>query len=503
MQEDADAATVLEASNEWNDYVNKYWNDPDKGMKATRQLGNAKGMYEDTGKYLEEVTNRCAEKLRTPEQKQAFLRSVAGSRMSNEERASVWEAQQMDKHSENVTKDTVNNAIASVVEDPSQTNFNAQFERARDAMLFRLRGADEATRQTAIDGLRSDFQTGIVGGYLQKDPIVAEKYYEAVKNEIMPAARIKLEEAVKDAARPIKAEAIYKQTDGDFNAGAAVIRDTYPPAEQRGMRKVFEAVWSDREQEKRFSDSEKEGKIIGLIRNGGKLSDINAAIKNAKFNDEGIAWKLEDMRDRRLKLGDWAPKSTGGDGGKSDPAVVRYLTDLKMGGKLFGAAPTWEDFRQKFGAGLSASKYEEYSHIYLAKDGKKLPAGAVKVNINATSIVERKAKESGIKGDEIGILKDEVNDRLAQFRSDNQREPNNKEVQGMVSDMLIDVKVGEDDFVWKSDVKQKAYQIKLEPDQKIINGQLMQKDPDSDSGWSRVLTYEAEKLKKNKNGKRR
>lgn len=398
MQEDHDAAEVMAAANEWHEYVNQYFNDPEKGMKATRQLANAKGLYDDTSKYLEVVTERCAQNLRTPQQKQAFLKSVAGSRLSAEEKASVYEAQEMGKYAKQTTQQTVQSAIASVAEDPTQTNFNANFERARDAVLFYMRGADEESQRVAVEGLRSDFHAGIITNRMQTDPITAEKYFEQVKGEILPEARVKLEQDVQNAALEAHLQQdtplLFEEYGFDGLADArAYIRDNYSGDEEEKRISAAESYWREQWSDRKFREEKSADDILGMMDAGASLKAVNDAISAVDWTSNGARRALERERDEHLRIGDFAP---GGKGFRIDWDAVAEVDELRNSGKILDVCPTMADFRERYGDKVGSEVLNEFRKYY-----NRLRRGEsdveVKMEIGYTSIFKDKLKKAGIK----------------------------------------------------------------------------------------------------------
>ena len=361
MQEDHDAAEVMEAANEWHEYVNQYFNDPEKGMKATRQLANAKGLYDDTSKYLEVVTERCAQNLRTPQQKQAFLKSVAGSRLSAEEKASVYEAQEMGKYAKQTTQQTVQSAIASVAEDPTPTNFNANFERARDAVLFYMRGADEESQRIAVEGLRSDFHAGIITNRMQTDPITAEKYFEQVKGEILPEARVKLEQDVRNAALEVKARAeaevlLSQYGEDGMTEALAAVREAHAGPEAEDYAKYVKSVFSEAKtarEERRAAIAEG---FYGVLNGGGSFAAAQRFIdQNRETLGEKNYHSYMDLAERLWEVGDYAPKPEDRVFSRDELVAIQELYNEAKSFAMSETEPTPEEVNERYGAALEAA----------------------------------------------------------------------------------------------------------------------------------------------------
>lgn len=398
MQEDHDAAEVMEAANEWHEYVNQYFNDPEKGMKATRQLANAKGLYDDTSKYLEVVTERCAQNLRTPQQKQAFLKSVAGSRLSAEEKASVYEAQEMGKYTKQTTQQTVQSAIASVAEDPTQTNFNANFERARDAVLFYMRGADEESQRVAVEGLRSDFHAGIIENRMQSDPITAEQYFEQVKGEILPEVRVKLEENVRKAALEAHLQEdtpkLFEEYGFDGLADARTyIRDNYSGDEEEKRISAAESYWREMQQDRNAREAKAYDDIIGMMEDGASAHQVKEAINSFGWSTRLAKRQVEDEYMRHYHIGDYAPSAS--DTVHTDRNTLLALWELQDSGALLDVAPDFSAFKAQFGDRLSTTDLRTYRTYYSDLE-KGVAKQNVAIKMNYGSAFRKMIEKEGI-----------------------------------------------------------------------------------------------------------
>lgn len=377
MQDDRDAADMFNAVEEWRGYVNKYWNDPESGVKATRQYNNASGLYEETRGYLNELTSRVSGKLRTDEMKMKFQGMIMSHRESAERDASVWETKQLDAYSTQTAERTINNALSSVMENPSRENFNANFELAQNVIIERMRGADEETIGIALGSLRSQFQASIVSGQLDKDPIKAEAYYNAVKEEILPETRIKLEPQVQKAAMVVKgqtlAESMLQKYGPDNLADAQQeVRDNFQGEEEEEYLRAVNARFSDEIQARREIETKQYDSMVGKIRRKtGGYQALRHEVDSLEDVDEVTRFQLFDLLDSEFKIG------TGGSGGgtaggmgKTDPATYHEIWDMIDNNTLLEKAPDWATFRSLFKDRLSITKLEEFGKtIYKNVDG--------------------------------------------------------------------------------------------------------------------------------------
>lgn len=309
-------------------------------------------------------------------------------------------------------------------------------------------------------------------------------------------------------------EELYKKFKGDLGDAEDYIRKTYSGDEENYYLGKVEGYFGDLKRAQDEDDANASLRIIGMIRSGANLSQVNDAIAAAKFNDPRQAWQLEDLRDRHYQLGDYAPRRTvgrsgggrrgggrsgGGDSGgdddgggrRSDPAVVKALATINAKGSWLQYFPTVDVFINQCQGKLSASAYERYLNFYLDATGKKLPSETVKVKVNANSIMSRVAKEYHIAGDDLDDLSDRLNSKLDTFVRTYKKNPTSVQVRDIAKGLCTNVKTGE---TWspnpfkgfKKDVTVPGFMVKLRKGQKIVNGEVLQEDPNSPSGWSRA-----------------
>lgn len=382
MQDDRDAADMFNAVEEWRGYVNKYWNDPESGVRSTRQYNNASGLYEETRGYLNELTSRVSGKLRTDEMKMKFQGMIMSHRESAERDASVWETKQLDAYSAQTAERTINNALSSVMGNPSRENFNANFELAQNVIIERMRGADEETIGIALGSLRSQFQASIVSGQLDKDPIKAEAYYNAVKEEILPETRTKLEPQVQKAAMVVKgqtlAESMLQKYGPDNLADAQQeVRDNFQGEEEDKYLRAVNARFSDEIQARREIETKQYDSMVGKIRRkSGGYQALRHEVDSLEGVDEVTRFQLFDLLDREFKIG------VGGSGGmgKTDPAAYYEIWDMIDNNTLLEKAPDWATFRDMYKNRLSVTKMEEFGRmIYKNINGEDAADPSIKL----------------------------------------------------------------------------------------------------------------------------
>ena len=327
MQDDKDSADILNAIDEWRGYVNSYWNDPEKGAKVNRKLNNASGLYEETRGYLNELTERVGKTLRTDEMKSKFQQMIMSHRESAEKDASVWEAKQMEAYSQQTFEKAVDSSLAQVVANPTPESFAANFETAQQAVIDRMKGADEVSIGIAVDALRSKFQSAIVTAQIEKDPIKAEQYFYAVREQLMPEDALKLEKTVQKAAMVVKgqtlAESMLQKYGPDNLADAQQeVRDNFQGEEEEKFLRAVNARFSDAIQARREIETKQYDSMVGKIRRkAGGYQALRHEVDSLEGVDEVTRFQLFDLLDREFKIGVGGSGGAAGGMGKTDPAA--------------------------------------------------------------------------------------------------------------------------------------------------------------------------------------
>lgn len=303
IQDDRDTADMFNAVEEWRGYANKYWNDPESGVKATRKMNNASGVYEETRGYMNELETRVGKKLRTDDMKMKFKSAIMGHRESAERDASVWESKQMEAYTAQTTELTINNCIASAAENPTRENFNANFNTAQEALLKSIDGADDTTKALYADTLKSQFHVAIITSQANKDPLKAEKYFNEVRNEILPEARAKLEPEIFKAALYSKAKNLYISVGGDYNRAAKYIAETIPDGEQKQFRAEFASYWSQMNDisEMKYKETNDKLSTVYLKQDNLKGVDLKQLVETGSLDaNSAVRWQniIESDRDR-------------------------------------------------------------------------------------------------------------------------------------------------------------------------------------------------------------
>ena len=146
-----------------------------------------------------------------------------------------------------------------------------------------MKGADEVSIGIAVDALRSKFQSAIVTAQIEKDPIKAEQYFYAVREQLMPEDALKLEKTVHAEALVSKAQgfakAVYDQEGiyGWDDAKQAIL-DKVAQGEMtvddgNGYQKEIDRFFSEIQQMRNVRHSETNTKVTEMWLKGQKLND--------------------------------------------------------------------------------------------------------------------------------------------------------------------------------------------------------------------------------------
>lgn len=179
MQDSYDQTEVLEAIGKAKQESNQYLYDPEKGLKATKVLGQASGAYKSSEEYYTGLVGKYTSGLRTVKQRNKFIEIIASHIDSKQKEVSVHEAQQLEKYKEVTTKNAIATAQQSMANDFSEDGMLDNLKTIELAVRNYMTGADERSTQLAI---RDAYSGGIiqqVKQLSQKDPEKALAWYNA------------------------------------------------------------------------------------------------------------------------------------------------------------------------------------------------------------------------------------------------------------------------------------------------------------------------------------
>lgn len=353
-QEELDAAAVMQASNEWRSRMLDYEVNPETGYKNSRQLGGAVNLLNDTKQKLDDTEKEISKNLSNDRQRKAFSAYIMQNRSAVEGNAARFEADQIQKNTTEVTKQTIQSSIASAIEHPE--DFETYFSSASGALLYSIKNTDNATKARAVSQLRSDFQAAMIASTMDKDPIRAEQYFNAVKGELAPDTRIEMAEKVRAAAIPEKAKSVYAQVGGDLTKGIELIQANVAPAEQKQWLSAFRQEFSIQEAMKQDQREKVSDQVVDMANDKLNYNQIKSYIKqNEALLGPKEYRELNEFVDRDYERGKYAPS----------PAAPKR--------DAFNDLLVWTQAKEE----LAAGKYSSANEFFKAYKGA-LPPGTLR-----------------------------------------------------------------------------------------------------------------------------
>lgn len=475
-QRDLDASAVMAASNEWRNVMLDYEVNPETGYKNTRQLGGAVNLLNDTQAKLNDTEKELSRRLSNDIQRKAFSQFISQNRSAVEGNAARYEAQQIRENTVAVTKETVASCIASAVEHPE--DFEIYFNTARGAVLDGIKNTDEATKLREVGRLRSDFQSAVIADVAAKDPVKAEAYFNAVRGELSFEVREQIGSAVRKAALPVKAQALYKQAGGDYAEAMDWISKNVDEADKKAFRGEFQSYFSDMESVKRESYQKTRDELAGIYLKTGGLKGVSlqTLVDTGKLDADGaMVWqnRLEADKERRIAQAERAENARFREVYKQDqlfklslrgkPPIVQELmiAEREYGVPRERFVKNYEDAVKKLKNGdftyddfANMKAYGELTPMFetnlerLMKEREASPR-EVAIRLNASSEFERKMKALGVK-DENYILRDRFNFEYEEMRSRDGKPPTLSETAKIMDVILTPDVVGQTQTWWGS-----------------------------------------------------
>jgi lysozyme family protein len=240
-----DAARVMEAQNEYNRAMSDHMDNPETGVKATRKLGNARGVTDETDLYGDQLAEKISGTLDNPAQKRAFLSMAQRAKQPYWKQASQYEAGQVREYQNQQYKTTLENGVQSVTANPADGSaFDAALQQGAGAIRAQNFGGDPATTESAVREYGSKLEEHRIGVVAQSDPEAALKMAES-SQYLQPTARAgvlpKLQRQVAQRQAQAEAEA-RKRAIGDVTS---TVWDRFGTHEEDGTNAILNSDLPD------------------------------------------------------------------------------------------------------------------------------------------------------------------------------------------------------------------------------------------------------------------
>lgn len=292
-------------------------------QEAMTRTGNkAWGITKDVDKWFQDSGAKYAEGLTNDRQRAIFNQQVGKMRLQGLESFSKFESQQRVKsleQSTNATLETLVNSAATTAQMMNSNDFVAgqpQFDDNGNPVPSSL----SALQSMKQDGLRrlefyakdtgedssvtdlkkqlytSKFHKQVIQARIDADPSSAKAYYEANKEEIAGAERLKLEDLVRTGEFKVKAQTF---ADGALNDGLTEVdairkaRESFQGQDEDLVVTEVKARFGELNQARESDQRQAADEAYDVFAKTGRLSSIPADVLNRMDGKTKLALKKE------------------------------------------------------------------------------------------------------------------------------------------------------------------------------------------------------------------
>lgn len=293
-QAEWDAATVMNAQNEFQKQMHEYLYNPEAGQMNVRKLGAARGLTDEADEQADKIIQEISGRLENNNQKNAFKNIAERLKMPFWEQASRHEAREFEQYKEQAFKANIaaNSDMALSVPYSESTGINTNeralaHEQVENAIRSRMFGASEEAINQAVSEAQSDIDEKITAVIAQDNPIWALKLLGDKKSglKLSNEARADLTARIKPRAEIYEIQGIADELIKVFPSGSETealnfIRQKFSGEKEERIASAYkmrvgESEISEHKAELELKKAQKDNfnKIVseGYISDGGRL----------------------------------------------------------------------------------------------------------------------------------------------------------------------------------------------------------------------------------------
>ena len=239
QQQEWDAATVMNAQNEFERRMSEWGDDPENGVYNVRKLGAAKGLSDEAFAHADKVAAEIAARLENDEQRAVFANMTDRAKLPHWKRASEFEAREVKGYRDQIFKTSLENSLTSVLRDPRDDfAFNSAAASDEAAIRAHFYGADPGVVSAAVAERRSELEAARIAAVAIEDPRGADALRQASPH-LLPQHANKLQAGLKAELERLDREEERERIHADVNA----LWDRFGPDE----KSAWEAIEADPE----------------------------------------------------------------------------------------------------------------------------------------------------------------------------------------------------------------------------------------------------------------
>jgi hypothetical protein len=166
---------AMMANRDYQRQMRQRMNDPEKGIKATRKLGDARGVTQDTDKFADDLSADIKGRL-SPEAQKYFDEIEPESREPFVNDASRYEAGETQRYNNMGFESSMQEHMDTVRSDPyNQEMFDMSAKEGILAIRSHMQGAPEASIRQAERAYLSQLEAARIGAVAENDPVLADE----------------------------------------------------------------------------------------------------------------------------------------------------------------------------------------------------------------------------------------------------------------------------------------------------------------------------------------
>lgn len=220
-QAEWDAASVMNAQNEYARRMADRLDNPETGWTVTRKLGAARGLTGETWDYAEQTAREIEAQLENENQKAAFRNIAERAKLTYWKQASVHEAREIRTYQDQAFQTSVASANELVTKAPAdEFAVRTAREQVENAIRAQYYGSDEKFIQQTIEQAYSDMDARRITLIAQDDPVGALAMLEQDDGlALTPEAKAELKARIQPKAEVYEVQGIVDGLVSEFPQG--------------------------------------------------------------------------------------------------------------------------------------------------------------------------------------------------------------------------------------------------------------------------------------------
>ena len=428
VQDEEDRAKAYETYTLASEQSRSFLNDPEKGIYQ-RKGSNALGSYKDSLRGIDDIYTKSTEGLSNGARAR-FDQLWRAKRERMLEGVSRFEVQQRNAFKQQSAEASLKTSINDAVENFNNPAYVDESVKTGEAIIKdSMTGAPQEAVDLKVKEFRAGIHSAVIGRMVEDDPLGAKEYYEKNKDNILPSQKVAIEKTLDD---------------GEFRAAA-----------QTASQQIL----------KNYPTYIEQKKAVGQIKNDKVRAEVDDIIEThqseqVKITEDrqrelsGEAWQIAlDTNDpNQIPINQWAAldedtkkqikiyTQNGSGASKTDPQRWSDLYTMysqnpqefkkvNLSNEINNLSESdFKDFvkkQQELVSGNNINQVKVRTYNQIAND--RLAA----VGISTTS----SASDSDAK--KTAIFFRALTDEITVFTEQNNKEPNNQQVEDIIDKLLI------------------------------------------------------------------